>query len=233
MTRGEQIKQAFLKDNPDFYELRDEVWIDKNTGEPYRPFERYIDNGNSLMVELLLLSKDYLKNFNWIAEICLTLFLSVTLCIDDRYMLVFVSGIVISMIYLPIQYIIDFINASHIYRFLYECTDEKHAYETFLLEKQEIVLIKRNDNKYPRFTWFYYFLYVRDLIRDLKKSKKLGLLKVFIVTKEVYVSSNREEEFVHSCVEDAINRIQANSTQKKERIKCLISDNSGNFKIIP
>lgn len=32
MTRGEQIKQAFLTDNPDFYFLRDEVWIDRKTG---------------------------------------------------------------------------------------------------------------------------------------------------------------------------------------------------------
>ena len=108
MTRGEQIKQAFLTDNPEFYFLRDEVWIDRKTGEEYRPFERYIDNGNNYTVELLLLSRNHLKRFNWIAEVLLALFLSVTLCIDDPYMLVFVAGIITMKIRLVILWTVRF-----------------------------------------------------------------------------------------------------------------------------
>ena len=232
MTRGEQIKQAFLTDNPDFYFLRDEVWIDRKTGEEYRPFERYIDNGNNYTVELLLLSRNHLKRFNWIAEVLLALFLSVTLCIDDPYMLVFVAGIITSMLYLPIQYGIDYINSSHIYRFLYECTDERHAFETFLQEKQEIPLINRNVRGDCRFTFAYYFLYVKDMITRFRKSNKLYLLKLFFTTKIQYVSTKREEELVRSCVADAINIIQNSSINEIDLIKCLINDGSVNYKII-
>ena len=232
MTRGEQIKQAFLTDNPDFYFLRDEIWIDRDTGEEYRPFERYIDNGNSFTVELLVLSIDHYKGFNWIAEILLALFLSVTLCIDDPYMLVFMVGIITSMLYLPVQYGIDYIKSSHIYRFLYECTDDRHAFETFLQEKQEIPLINRNVRKHCRFTFAYYFLYVKDMITIFRKSKKLDLLKLFFTTKIQYVSTKREEELVRSCVADAINIIQNSSINEIDLIKCLINDGSVSYKII-
>lgn len=232
MTQGEQIKQAYLIDNPDFYHLRAEIWIDPKTGEEYRPFENYIDNGNSFMVELLFLSKNHQNRFNWVAEVLLSLFLMVTLCIDDPYMLVFVAGILTSMLYMPIQYGIDYINSSHIYRFIYECTVERHAYETFLQEEQEIPLFNRNVRKYSKFTPVYYCLSLKDMFNGIRVSKKLDSLKLFFSTKELYVSTKREEEMVRFCVTDAINRSQNGSINKIDWIKCLINDGSASYKII-
>ena len=252
-----QRKQQFLRDNPNFFYVKNEIRIDKRNGQHYRPFERFADYKERININFVFIYKEkkqkvyrLLPGFHFLERqnyqkrakllIGLIILLSTFLFIAEIINILigtlmgglFVLSIFICFAYIPLQILFDMLHSLHIYHYSYDNSPENMAEGCCFHEIHELMVLPALFTNLPRFAFIYYPVFFYKVSRGLLESSKMSFFVSYLKKLEKYEAEPNEISFLLGLVSTLDVTIQTATVSQYEFLRCFVKGLDGRYKLL-
>ncbi len=250
-------KQLFLRDNPNFSFIKNEIRIDKTNGQQYCPFERFIDFKERININFVFVYKEkkqnvyrlipgshFLERYNYQKRakllfdliILLSFFFVfaeiINILIGSLLGGLFVLSIFIFLAYIPLQILYDMLHSLHIYYYSYDNSPKNLAEGCCFHKIRELMVFPALFTRLPRFSFIYYPVLFYKAFRGLLESSKMSFYVSYIKRHERYKAEPKQVSFLLGLVSTLDATIQTATVSQYEFLSCFVEDIDGKYRLL-